>query len=370
MFACIFWRRKHAPKRDPEKLRRRTSSTADDNSSRSIQEAKAAQRKWCRAAIRWRDNIRVSAHRRRTKRTLAPATSYSTSTHEECIDGRSSLSRSRSSSPTLSERSVTPTPVDARSSSVASIHSSLSPIQTPRMLTCTDLPLPPLSPSPTQPPAYDPPSSRSESHVSPENTYLNGGSSGTSKVPISSHTQSQSYGDASLSGHVATDDKAILSLRATLASAPPVSSSSIPQPASVPSMEDEDAFEWPSGSWPSSPNLDEYSYEPHPPYSPPTSLFPPPPSKGKQRFDYSHDLDMSVSLDSTTVEPQLGPSAPPFEECEAVPSAPPLDFDEHVPSAPPMESEDCPDTAVSGLEDGAASVTPSPLGTCRRTIGK
>ncbi|KAF8481768.1 hypothetical protein DFH94DRAFT_407188 [Russula ochroleuca] len=359
MFACIFWRRKHAPKRDPEKRRRRSSDTSNDNSFRGMQEAKATQRKWYRAATRWRDNLRVSAHRRRTNRVLAPATSYSTLTHEERIDGRSSLSHSRPSSPTPTQRSVTPTLSDARSSSVGSIHPSYSPIQTPRILTSTDLP-PPSSPPPTQPPAYDPPSSPPESHISPENTYSSCGPSGTLKAPISSHTQSQPADGhlTSHSGHVATDDKAILSLRATLASAPPGSSSNIPQPASVPSMEDEDTFEWPSGSRPSSPSLDEYSYEPHPPYSPPTSLLPPPPSKGKQRFDYYHDLDMSVSLDSAMVEPQLGPSAPPFEECEAVPSAPPLDFDVHVPSAPPMDSEDCPDTTVSGLEDGGAIQPP------------
>jgi hypothetical protein len=94
-------------------------------------------------------------------------------------------------------------------------------------------------------------------------------------------------------------------------------------------------------------------------------MLPPPPSKGKQRFDYSHDLDISVNLDSAIVEPQLGPSAPPFEECEAVPSAPPLDFDMHVPSAPPMDSEDFPDTTTSGLEDGAdpgaTSTIPAPV---------
>jgi hypothetical protein len=345
MFACIFWRRKHTPKRDPEKRRRRPSDVADDNSLRSIREAKVAQRKWSKAVIRWRDNLRLSAHRRRTNRALAPTTSYSTLPQEEGIDVRRSLSRSRPSSPTLSQRSVTPTPSDVRSSSLASIHSSHSPIQTPRTLTPT-----PSSPPPAQPPAYDPPPELSE------NTYSNGGPSGTSKAPLSSHTQSRPYGDddghlTALSGHVATDDKAILSLRAALASAPPESSSNFPQPASVPSMEDEDTIEWPSGSRPSSPGFDEYAYEPHPPYSPPTTLLPPPPSKGKQRFDYSHDLDISVNPDSTFVEPQLGPSAPPFEECEAIPSAPPLDLDAHVPSAPPMDPEDCPDTTISGAED-------------------
>ncbi|KAF8506518.1 hypothetical protein F5888DRAFT_2735 [Russula emetica] len=329
MFACVFWRRKHIRKRDPEKRRRKYSGTADDDSSRSIREAKATKKKWSKAAFRWRENLRVSAHRRRTNRALAPAASCSTHAKEEGIDAGSSLSYFRPSSPTLSERSVTPTPSDIRSSSTASIHSSHPRIQTPRVLTFTDLDPPPLSPPPAQPPAYDPPPSSPESHVSPENTYPDSSLAGTSKAPLPSHTQSQPRGDDdghlnSLSGHVATDDKAILSLRAAMASAPPVSNSNLPQSASVPSMEDEDTFEWPSESWPPSPSPDDYGYEPHPPYSPPTSMLPPPPSKGKQRFDYSHDLDISVNLDSATVEPQLGPSAPPFEECEAVPSAPPL----------------------------------------------
>jgi hypothetical protein len=226
----------------------------------------------------------------------------------------------------------------------------------------TDLPLPPSSPPPTHPPAYDPPPSPPESHASLENTYSNSSPSSMLKAPLSSHTQSQPHGDddghiSSLSGHVATDDKATLSFRAALASAPSGSNSNFPQLVSVPSMEDVDTFEWPSGSRPPSPGLDEYRYEPHPPYSPPTSLLPPPPSKGKQRFDYSHDLDISVNLDSAIVEPQLGPSAPPFEECEAAPSAPPLELGVHVPSAPPMDSEDCPETTVDGLED-VADATP------------
>lgn len=355
MFFFIFWRRKLAPKRDPEKRRRKSSDIADDISIRSIREAKAAQRKWAKAATRWRDNLRFSAHRRRTNRALAPATSYSTLAQEEGINARSSLSRSRSSSPTLTRRTVTPTPA-VRSPSMISIHSSHSRIQTPRVLTTADLPLPPSTPLPTQPPAYDPPSSPPESHVSLENTYSNCGPSGISKAPLSSQAQSLPHGDddghlTSLSGHVATDDKAALSLRAALASAPSGSNSNFPHSVSVPSMEDVDTFEWPSGSLPS-PSHDEYRYEPHPPYSPPTSLLPPPPSKEKPRFDYSHDLDISVNLGSAIFEPQLGPSAPPFEESEAVPSAPPLDFDVHVPSAPPMDSEDCPD-AISGSEGGA-----------------
>ena len=151
---------------------------------------------------------------------------------------------------------------------------------------------------------------------------------------------------------MATDDKAILSRRTALASAPPGSDSNISQPASVPSIEAEDMFELPPGLPPSSPTHDEYAYEPQPPYSPPTSLLPPPPSKGKQKFDYSHDWDIGLDVDDVTVEPQLGPSAPPLEQSEVMPSAPPLDSDVHVPSAPPLDAEDdCPEATTGGFED-------------------
>jgi len=48
---------------------------------------------------------------------------------------------------------------------------------------------------------------------------------------------------------------------------------------------------------------------------------------------------MDLSYDIATIEPGLGPSAPPFEESVAVPSAPPLDLDVPVPSAPAMVTE-------------------------------
>lgn len=114
-------------------------------------------------------------------------------------------------------------------------------------------------------------------------------------------------------------------------------------------------FEMPSESRPSSPSPDGYVYEPHPPYSPPTSRLPAPPTKEKHKFDYSYDLDISMTSDIATIEPQLGPSAPPFEEGEAVPSAPPLDLDVVAPSAPPMDPGDCPDSAPDGLGDGAGA---------------
>lgn len=42
---------------------------------------------------------------------------------------------------------------------------------------------------------------------------------------------------------------------------------------------------------------------------------------------------MDLNYDIASIEPGLGPSAPPFEESVAVPSAPP------VPSAPAMVTE-------------------------------
>ncbi|KAI0003849.1 hypothetical protein BJV74DRAFT_489569 [Russula compacta] len=364
MFACVFWRRKMAPKRDPEKKCRMSSAVADNGGSSSIREAKAAQRKWTRAAFRWRDNIRLSARRRRTNQALASSMSYTTlaqDKREANIETESSPSNSQPSSPTLTPRSITPTHPDVHTSSMASIRSSHSQIQLPQVLTSQALPTDSAPSSPTHPPAYHPqaslPSSPPPLDVSPQYTYSDSGPSGTSKAPLSFPTQSQPHGNddshlSSLSGHVATDDKATLSLRTALASAPLEPGSHFPQSVSVPSMEDEEMFEMPSESRPSSPSPDGYVYEPHPPYSPPTSRLPPPPTKGKHRFDYSYDLDISMTSDTATVEPQLGPSAPPFEESEAVPSAPPLDLDVPVPSAPPMDPGDCPDSTLDG-PDGA-----------------
>ncbi|KAH9964150.1 hypothetical protein BC827DRAFT_1265959 [Russula dissimulans] len=357
MLACHFWRRKRVRKRDPEKRGRMISDLVGDDSARSIREAKAAQRKWSKAVSRWRDGIRPSARRRRTNRGFAPTMSPSalvqaittTTTTESSL----LCSQSRSSSPTATQRSATPTHQDVHTSSTASLHSSHSQTQTSPVLASETPPTdthpstsPPLRPLSIEPPAYHARQSLSSLpavDVSLGYTYPACGPSGISKAPLSSHPRSQPHSDddghfASLSGHVATDDKAILSLRAALASAPPEPNLPFPQSVSVPSMEEEDASVLFYGSRPSSPSYDAHGYEPQPPYSPPRSLLPPPPLKGKQKFDYYHDLDISENFD-ITVEPQLGPSAPPFEESEAVPSAPLLEFDAHVPSAPPMDSE-------------------------------
>ncbi|KAI0248348.1 hypothetical protein BJV78DRAFT_1284867 [Lactifluus subvellereus] len=356
MFTCVFYRRKGTSKGDPE--RRRSPDIADDDSSCSIGEAKAAQRKWSRAAGRWRDNIRFAARRRRTNRALAPAVSYTTLVWEEerqqevVIKSENSPSPCRSPAPTLTQRTSTSNRPDVPTASAAPSHPSSTPLTRvlPPPVNSTDIPL--SSPvSPSQPPAYQ----TRPTSLSPEYTRLGRSLSSSSKAPISSHTPSRPHGDEDSyfgSGHVATDDKAILSHRAALASAPPgAANSHLPQLASVPSLVDDDMFELPSGSRPSSPNIDGHVYEPQPPYSPPASFLPPPPSKGKQKYDYTRDLDISVNFDIVTIGADLGPSAPPFEEAGAVPSAPPFDSDVPVPSAPPMSLEDFPDAIGSSEDD-------------------
>ncbi len=91
-----------------------------------------------------------------------------------------------------------------------------------------------------------------------------------------------------------------------------------------------------------------------PAYVAPTSLLPPPPSKGKLKYDYSHDLDL---YDIATLEPEPGPSAPPFE---AVPSAPSLDLEVPVPSAPVIvaDLEDDRHDDGHGTETGSVLTPP------------
>jgi hypothetical protein len=369
LFSFIFWRRKRSRKRDPEKKGGTPPNIAEDDNS--VREAKAAQKKWYKAANRWRGNLRFSARRRRTDRLLAQNASHVTLSPElereiDVTDMGSSTYHSRASSPTPSVRTVTSAQSDVHASSSSSIRSSRSQRRTPQVLAFQAPPTdsPPLSPLSAQPPAYHPRASFSSSslpHAS-ELTYSDRNLS--SKESLSLRPPPPMRGDddshlSSLSGHVATDDKAILSQRAALASAPLGTDSNFPQAASVPSMEEEDMFELPPGSRPTSPSGDAYGYEPRPPYSPPTSMLPPPPSKGKQKFDYSHDWDICADVD-ITLEPQLGPSAPPFEESEVEPSAPPFDLHMHVPSAPPMDTEDCPATTTIAAPEDADTVLTIP----------
>ena len=349
MIICVVWRRKFIPKKDPEKKRGHSSEFADDDASRSIREAKAAQRKWSKAVSRWRSNVRFSFRRRRTDRALTRTATHSTLYQEgDGIVTDISPSSSRSHSPTPTLRSRASTSRDDPPSSAASVHSSVhstdsraqsSRAPSPQPQVASSYDVPPHPPSPIEPPAYHPPPLVARppptGDHSPPYTHSDCSAPSSSKHPVSSSSSSQPNDTddvhlSSLSGHVATDDKALLSRRAAFASAPLESSSHFTP--SAPSIEDNEDFDFSSESRPPSPVSEQ-----RPPYVPPTSsLLPPPPSKGKLRYEYS---DVDLNYDIATIEPGLGPSAPPFEESVVVPSAPPLDFEVPVPSAPVMVTE-------------------------------
>jgi hypothetical protein len=259
MIACVFWRRKLVPKKDPEKKRGHSSDFADDDASRSIREAKAAQRRWSKAASRWRGNVRFAFRRRRADRALTRTPTYSTLGQE--VEGTAaSTSSSRSHSPTPTLRSRASTSRDVRPSSAASVHSTASRARSSR----------PSSPQPQVSSQYDVPPHphlrlnllrtthhqlslllpqrvitllhtriRIAVHPAPQN------------IPLSSSNSSRPNDRdnvrlGSLSGHVATDDKTLLSRRAALASEP--QSLAHACAPSAPSIEDGDDFEFSSGS--------------------------------------------------------------------------------------------------------------------------
>jgi hypothetical protein len=365
MITCVLWRRKLVPKKDPERRRTHSSEFADDDASRSIREAKTAQRRWSKAVSRWRSNVRFSFRRRRTDRAITRTATYSTLHQDgDGIGTDVSPSSSRSHSPTPTLRSRASTSRDVPQSSAASVHSTASRARSsrpssPQPQVSSQYDVPPHPPSPIEPPAYHPPPAVATSPPtgdhSPPYTHSDSCSPSSSKHPVSSSNSSQPNDTdnvrlGSLSGHVATDDKALLSRRAALASEPQESSSRFAP--SAPSIEDDEDFEFSSESRPPS-----SASEQRPPYVPPASLLPPPPSKGKLRYEYS---DVDLNYDIATIEPGLGPSAPPFEESIAVPSAPPLDLEVPVPSAPFLvtEQEDDRQDDVHRMDTGAVMALP------------
>lgn len=126
--------------------------------------------------------------------------------------------------------------------------------------------------------------------------------------------------------HVATDDKALLARLNGMASHPPRDSANYHQESSAPVWEDEDVVDSDASSSLGDPSGSSSS-QVFPPPSVPVS------SKGKMAAEY---YDYSYSLfddDIESLEPELGPSAPPFE------AVPPLPSDDSavVPSAPVLD---------------------------------
>jgi len=199
----------------------------------------------------------------------------------------------------------------------------------------------------------------------------------------------------------------LLAHMAALASAPPsvealsppdVPASSTTVYASVPPLGDEyeavpfdvqvtdcdgDVVGEPSGSRGTSspvppsefPHMPTYSRD----HSPCPSLLPPPPTKGRMAAPTFYEYPPSFEEDVLGLEPEMGPSAPPFdEEAHSAASAPPLEIDYEVEDAsvptPTLEdqeaeefSHDEEEVRSGAIAELAQIVQPVPL---RRTASR
>ena len=289
----IIWRKKRRARTsdaDEEiRLTRRTTSLTEEELN-SEQEAKARQKFWARQSTRWKMNIRASARRRKNRRLLAVA-------HNTAVVHSSAVS-------------IQHGPALSRSTSISTIRSRGSRTSTPA-------PLPPSSP-----PAYIP------GDPNAKHTFeLEEGSASRSLYAAESENDDpipyEEYQHST--GHLATDDKNMLSQMTRMASAPEGSGScSHAASAPMPVWYDE-AFEEAlnASREPSGASL--------------SMSLPPPPSKGTPQF---YEDPYSFEEDVHEIEPSYEPSAPPFEEHGMAPSAPPLDDNDMVPSAPPFMEDD------------------------------
>ncbi|KAH9950931.1 hypothetical protein B0H21DRAFT_408912 [Amylocystis lapponica] len=359
---CIFivmlvaLRRKRREKaRDREKKVDDVEDGDEDGDSEDSKQARIQQRLWARATARWKANARQAARRRRKRTVLTPK------------EGESRLlAETQANEHSRSSVTISHSCFEHRPSAYGAINEPVAPAD-------------PGSPTTSsRPPAYLPSSALSPTpdglfHHSPHGKLL-------SLLPLQENVSSQTARDSALtSAHVATDDKAIFARMIDLASAPPAfdlprGSQDISGPyATVPPLEDE--FEdipfqlrvFDSGD-------DETTRSPFssgcvPSYSrdasPNPSLFPPPPPRARMAAPTFYEYPVSFEEDVIGLEPDVGPSAPPFEndECPA-PSAPPLeaDYDQQL-SAPVLdhfEDEPIPSDCRANLCDSLRTSLEAP----------
>ncbi|KAK0505794.1 hypothetical protein EDD18DRAFT_1342148 [Armillaria luteobubalina] len=365
IIGCLYWRnrRRRKPKEDIEMrtYKRRKQPVADDEEALSQGGTKKKKKIWARATARWKANARHSARQRRGKKAFganrsSPRPEAAPSEHvrdaEDASSGTVSPSWSRRSSRRSSVTSVEGTqPIII---APPNQFSNVSPSFPPDPIAVSDAP-------PSSPPAYHHPSRLSvpqihtglalpsdgpaSSVASPLTPYHSRQPSQSSGGYLSSNEDSEElgYSPSAHAAHVATDDKALLQRLNQFASSPPQDGNILghDQESSAPVWQDEplDALTEVHGFIGDVPSP-----------TPSSSLFPAPPvplsSKGKATSEY-YGYDYATFEDIQSLEPELGPSAPPFE---AVTSDPPLELLELVPSAPPPEID------VDGAEDMAAEL--------------
>lgn len=336
---CLFWRkgvrkrRKGADEEAKNKRgrRRRELTSRERKAVESEKEARILQKVWAKATARWKENARHAARQRRGKRT-STRLSQTQQLSLTPVDSRSLIagaplrqSPRRSRSPSLSEQATLSSQGSA--SDIEPIAAELAVEVTPSQPPAyhQSKPIPPIIVSTPDDTLQSPHSGLSTPHS------LSRQASHTSLIPAS-QLSDPSHSDHPSAAHVATDDKAVLSRLAELASAPPLQENSpcLPEEShlaiSVPLWEDED--------------LSEFSNETNL-QSPSPNAFPPPPSK--ERLAAAERLEYSFSLQELDdMEPELGPSAPPFEEA----NPPASDVGNILPSAPLSEDQEFTDDHV------------------------
>ncbi|KAG6849975.1 hypothetical protein H0H93_002977 [Arthromyces matolae] len=365
---CVFWRKAQRRKRglnDVEMKARKRRRQSDDGPFTLLEkEAKVKQKLWARATARWKANAKYTARQRRGKKLAMSIRTNSPSNSCVSLDKvEPAPPTTTSQSPASSQRgsagsAFTNIPRDSQSE-LASVISSNPVVQTQ-----ADAPHEALS-RPSSPPAYHGDTSTptpDKSQTRPPVTFPH---SSRSDPEPEGPEQIASYDslDPSIiypahAAHVATDDKRLLARMAELASAPPLdpASSVTSAHASVPIWQDEEYEDFGEGSHHQA-SASRDVHRPGPPSS--AHLFPPPPSKGITAT--SSFYDYAYAFEDILVEPELGPSAPPFEEIPRdgfdldglAPSAPPLSeaevacYADTYPSAPSHDWEDASDSQAT-----------------------
>ena len=363
MIGCLLWRKTVKRRRkvgdvEMKARRKRTSTSAMSSSVRSSAEeqkdARGKQKIWARASARWRERVRYTARLRRANRSSnSHLRRYNSSTilnptvpleipDDDILSPQSktptpSRSVSRQPSASLTDYS--------RSSSHVSEETSDSSDPSP------SLTVEPVSHVSSSPPAYRPDVLSSIAVSTEQPDGLVGSTFSRGPVSPSNIKLAQRPEFPHVVGlhaaHIATDDKALLARLADLAERPPETSIDVgsSHQVSVPLWEDEqlDGFHRMSESS----EVDTSCSSP----------FPPPPSKGKMAESSFYAYRSSFEEFSGLIDPELEPSAPPFEAL----SAPGLDAMTMLPSAPPLADngfplEECfsaPEFEAAAENDGA-----------------
>ncbi|KAJ4485723.1 hypothetical protein J3R30DRAFT_1397546 [Lentinula aciculospora] len=375
MILCVIWRRGKKRSNDPEKrARRKNTNSGDDLQVMIEKELKTKKKVLARATARWKANARYTFRQRRGKRKIVHHLDSDTDvTPTNITQVQSSLS----------------SPAHSRRSSIDSILTRNSDSFVDQVPGSSGERPSPLTYPISSPPAYlHHPLSTNNHNLMPSGkitpTTPSHRASVLSLTPSTlSIDQPVPYTSSSHHmAHVATDDKALLERLNQLVSAPDASRllNSHDTSTVAPVWQDEELSDFTElgGIRPESTssietvNDSSHGYF-HPSHNGGIMMFPPPPilslspnEKGKGTQVYPHEYpyhpdrsfgsSFEYEQDILDVEPEAGPSAPPFEAnigtSDPSPSAPPLEpseiFIPEHPSAPysPTSDEADGDSAV------------------------